>query len=118
MCVCGSGSGWTWAGWAPAASSVGGGGMGGGEQGALMLPLLPQGTAPVAHTQQHILKEGGPLQADDGSIVGSHAGLAVVWMFLTLHPHTPLYAKAHRRQMRACSAEFQHAHRHACDRFT
>ena len=70
--------------------------MGGGEQGALMLPLLPQGTAPVAHSQQHILKEGGSLQADDGSVVGPHTGLAVVWMLLTLYPHIPIpMPKAH-----------------------
>lgn len=75
--------------------------MGGGEERALMLPLLPQGTAPVTHTQQHILKEGGPLQADDGAIVGPHTGLAVVWMLLTLHPHTQPYAKAHKQYMHA-----------------
>ena len=84
----------TWSGGAPAASSVRGRSMGGGEEGPLMLPLLPQGTAPVAHAQQHILKEGGPLQADDGTIVGSHTRLAVVGMLLTLHPHTAS-VKAH-----------------------
>ena len=84
----------TRAGWAPAASSVGGGSVGGGEQGTVMLPLLPQGTAPVTHTQQHILKEGGPLQTDDGSIVGPHTGFAVVWVLLTLYPHIAI-PKAH-----------------------
>ena len=86
--------GQTWTGGAPAASSVGRGSIGGCEQGALMLPLLPQGTAPVAHTQQHILKEGRPLQADDGSIVGPHTRLAVVWMLLSLCPHIAM-ANAH-----------------------
>lgn len=58
--------------------------MGGGEEGALVLPLLPEGTAPVPHAQHHILKEGGALQADDGSIVRPHTCLAIVWMLLTL----------------------------------
>lgn len=75
----------TWAGGAPAGSSVGRGGMRGGEQRGLMLPFLPEGTAPVPHTQQHIFKEGRPLQADDGSIVCPHTGLAVIWMLLTLY---------------------------------
>ena len=59
--------------------------MGGREEGALVLPLLPQGTAPIAHTQHHILKEGRALQADDGSIVRPYTRLAVIWMLLTLH---------------------------------
>ena len=80
----------TWAGGAPAASSVGGRGMGGGEEGALMLPLLPEGIAPVAHTQQHIVKERGPLQADDSTIVASHTCLAVVRMLITLQSRCPL----------------------------
>lgn len=58
--------------------------MGRGEKGALVLPLLPEGTAPVAHTQQHVVKEGGALQADDGAIVASHTRLAIVWMLVAL----------------------------------
>lgn len=61
-----------------------------------MLPLLPQGTAPVSHTQQHVFKKGGPLQADDGSIVGPHTGLAIIWMLLALHSHITTL-KAHNR---------------------
>ena len=77
----------TWSGRAPAARSVGGRGMGGGEKGGLMLPLLPQGQAPITHTQQHIFKEGGALQADDGSVVRPHTGFAVVWMLLALYSY-------------------------------
>lgn len=62
-----------------------------GEEGALVLPLLPEGTAPVAHTQQHIIKEGGALQADDGAVVASHTRLAVVRMLITLHLQCHLF---------------------------
>ena len=48
----------TWASGTPAASSVRGRGVGGGEQGGLMLPLLPQGQAPVPNADHHIFKEG------------------------------------------------------------
>lgn len=58
--------------------------MRGGEQGGLVLALLPQSTAPVPHTQQHVLKEGGALQGDDGPVVRPHAGLAVVRVLLPL----------------------------------
>ncbi len=78
----------TWASGTPAASSVRGRGMGGGEQGGLMLPLLPQGQAPVPNAHHHILKEGGALQADDGPIVRPYTRLAVVWVLLSLRVHT------------------------------
>ncbi len=80
----------TWASGTPAASSVRGWGVGGGEQGGLMLPLLPQGQAPVPDADHHILKEGGALQADDGPIVGPHTRLAVVRVLLSLHVNTSI----------------------------
>ena len=55
-----------------------------------MLPLLPQGQAPVPNADHHILKEGGALQADDGPIVGPHTRLAIVWVLLSLRVHTSI----------------------------
>lgn len=78
----------TWTSGTPAASSVRGRGVGGGEQGGLMLPLLPQGQAPVPNADHHIFKEGGALQADDGPIVGPHTRLAVVRVLLSLCAQT------------------------------
>ena len=65
--------------------------MGGGEEGGLVLALLPQGAAPVPHTQHHILKEGGALQRDDGTIVRPHACLAVIWVLFSLCTNNLLY---------------------------
>ncbi len=63
-----------------------------------MLPLLPQGQAPVPNADQHILKEGGALQADDGPIVGPHTCLAVVWVLLSLC----VYASVQTPRTRLC----------------
>jgi len=62
--------------------------MGGGKQGGLMLPFLPQGQAPVPDADNHILKEGGALQAGDGPIVRPHTRLAVVRVLLSLCAQT------------------------------
>ncbi len=75
----------TWSSRTPAARGIRSRSMRGGEQGSLMLSLLPQGACPVPHTQQHIFKEGGALEANDSTIVRPHACLAVVWVLLTLY---------------------------------